>query len=132
LSLKQKTFKGVVWSGSEKLGIQGIQFILGIILARLLSPKDFGLLGLLTIFIALAQTFIDSGFNVGLVRKKDADDKDFSTVFWFNIIVALISYLLLFIASPYIADFYDQPILKTHHQFFRGNSDYDPYKKNRF
>ena len=110
-TLKQKTYKGVLWSGSEKFGTQAIQFVFGVFLARILSPADFGLIGMLTIFITLAQVFIDSGFHIGLIRKNDAKDEDFSTVFWFNFTFSFIVYGILFGLSPYIAAFYDQPIL---------------------
>ena len=110
-TLKQKTFKGVLWSGGERFGTQAIQFVFGIFLARILTPADFGLIGMLAVFIALAQTFIDSGFSIGLIRKHDATNVDYSTVFWFNMIVSFFAYGVLFVSSPYIAAFYKQPIL---------------------
>lgn len=110
-SLKKKTFTGVIWNASERFGTQALQFVVGIILARLLVPADFGIIGMLTIFIVLSQTFIDSGFSIALIRKNDASNIDFSTVFWFNVIVAFLVYCILFIVSPYIAIFYNQPIL---------------------
>lgn len=110
-SLKQQAVTGIFWSSIERFSAQGIQFIIGVIIARLLLPEDYGLIGMLTIFMAISNTFIDSGFSTALIQKKDRDEKDFSTVFYFNIVVAIIVYLLLFLISPLIASFYKQPIL---------------------
>lgn len=95
-----KTVKSVVWSAVERLSSQGIQFVMGIIIARLLLPSDYGVVAMLTIFLALAQTFVDSGFGTALVQKKDRTETDYSTVFIFNIVVALLVYLLLFLRLP--------------------------------
>jgi len=110
-NLKQQFTKGILWSAIERFSAQGIQFILGIILARILLPKDYGLIGMLTIFLAVSITFVDSGFAAALVQKKDRDEKDYSTVFYFNILVALVFYLALFFTAPLIANFYNQPLL---------------------
>ena len=110
-SLKQQTAKGFLWSGIERFSIQGLRFILGLVLARLLLPADYGLIGMLTIFLAISQTFIDSGFTRALIQKKDRDETDYSTAFFFNIGVGIFFYLLLFIGAPYIAKFYDTPEL---------------------
>lgn len=110
-SLKSQATKGMLWSALEKFSVQGIQFILGIILARLLMPSDYGLIGMLAIFIAISQWFIDSGFSTALIQKKNRTNIDFSTVFYFNIAVSVILYLLLFFASPLISRFYAQPQL---------------------
>jgi len=110
-ALKQKAAKGVLWSAIERFSAQGVQFVLGIIVARLLLPSDYGLIGMLAIFMAISQTFIDSGFGTALIQKKDRDELDFSTTFYFNIIVALFFYGVLFVSAPLIADFYKQPIL---------------------
>ena len=111
MTLKQKAVKGLFWSSVERFSAQGIQFVLGIILARLLSPEDYGLIGMLTIFLAISQTFVDSGFSTALIQKKDRDEKDYATVFYFNIVVASLVYFLLFSAAPSIANFYEQPLL---------------------
>jgi len=111
-SLKQKTVSGIVWSSFERLSVQGIQFFIMIIMARLLLPSDYGLIGMLAIFIAISQSFIDSGFSNALIRKYDRTEIDFSTVFYFNVIVGLFFYLLLFFASPAIARFYNAPSLE--------------------
>ena len=110
-SLKAKTLKGVVWSSVERFSVAGLNFIFGLILARILAPSDYGVIAMLAIFMSLAQTFIDSGFSNALIRKPDRTEKDNATTFYFNIVVGLICYLLLFFCSPLIADFYDTPIL---------------------
>ena len=111
-NVKSETLKGVKWSAVEKITFQGLQFLIGLILARLLSPEDFGVIGMITIFIALSQSIIDSGFANALIRKKDRTQEDYSTVFYFNIIVGIICYCILFFSAPWIADFFNTPILK--------------------
>lgn len=99
------------WSVTERFGNQGIQFLIGLMLARLLMPEDYGLLGMLLIFISIAQVFVDGGFSAALIRRKEVSDQDYSTVFWFNLGVALLCYLIIYTTSPFIADFYDEPLL---------------------
>lgn len=111
-SLKEKTVKGVVWSSVDRFFSQGIQFIFSILIARLLLPSDYGTVAMLNIFLAISQTFIDSGFGTALIRKIDRTEEDFSTVFYFNIAVALVFYGVLWLTAPYIADFYEIPLLK--------------------
>jgi len=113
MSLKQKTVSGIFWSSIERFSIQGVQFVLGIIMARLLAPGDFGIVGMLTIFLAVSQSIIDSGFSNALIRKKNRTETDFSTVFYFNIVIGLFFYFILFFTSPYIAAFYNTPILES-------------------
>lgn len=110
-SLKSKTAKGVIWSSIERFSTQGIQFLIMIIMARLLTPKDYGLIGMVAIFLAVSQSLIDSGFSQALIRKQNRTDVDNSTVFYFNIVVSSILYIILFICAPFVADFYDQPEL---------------------
>jgi O-antigen/teichoic acid export membrane protein len=105
--------KGILWSAIERFSTQGALFVLSIILARIIAPHNFGLLAMLSIFIEIANTFVDSGFSKALVQKQDRTEKDFSTVFFFNIIISIIIYLVLFLTSPYIAAFYNEPILET-------------------
>lgn len=112
-SLKSKTVKGVVWSSVERFSTQGVQFLIMIIMARLLTPKDYGLIGMLAIFLAVAQSLIDSGFSQALIRKQNRTDVDNSTVFYFNIVVSSALYLILFISAPFVADFYNQPELTS-------------------
>lgn len=101
----------MMWTGIERLGTQLIQFIIGIIIARILLPRDYGLIGMLAIFMGIAQTFLDSGFSNALIQKKNRNAIDYSTVFYFSIIVGSILYMVLYIGAPYIADFYEQPSL---------------------
>lgn len=110
-SLKQKTVKGVFWSSVERFSVQGIQFLVMIIMARLLTPKDYGLVGMVAIFIAIAQSLVDSGFSQALIRKQNRTEIDNSTVFYFNIVVGVLLYFILFAIAPWIADFYDSPEL---------------------
>lgn len=110
-SLKSQAVKGVVWSAVERFSVQGIQFVLSIIIARLVAPSEYGLIAMLGIFLAIAQTFLDSGFSNALIQKKDRTEEDFSTVFYFNIVVSLVVYLILFLSAPYIALFYKEPLL---------------------
>lgn len=110
-SLKKQTINGIIWSGIERFSVQGIQFLIMIIMARLLTPKDYGLVGMLTVFIAIAQTFIDSGFSQALIRKQNRTETDNSTVFYFNIGVGICIYILFYIIAPFISKFYDTPEL---------------------
>lgn len=111
MSIKQQVTKSVFWSAVERFSVQGIQFLLSIIIARLLLPTDYGLIAMLSIFMAIAQTFIDSGFANALIQKKDRTDADYSTVFYFNIVVSALVYLILYISSPWIAEFYEEELL---------------------
>ena len=110
--LKDKAISGVKWNAIGRFSTQGVNFIIGSILARLLSPSDYGVVGMVGIFFAIAQTFIDSGFGSALIRKNDCNDADYSTAFYFNIIVAIVCSICLSLVSPYIADFFNTPILK--------------------
>ena len=110
--IKHQTITGIKWSAIERISIHGITFVLGLIMARLLTPTDYGIIGILGIFMAIAQTFIDSGFGNALVRKLDRTEYDLNTVFYFNIVVSLLCYTILFLSAPAIADFFDQPILR--------------------
>lgn len=111
VSIKQETVKGVFWSGIEKFSDQGLRFTVGLVLARLLTPNDFGLVAMLTIFFSISETFIDSGFGTALIRKQNRTEKDFSTVFYFNIVVSFIFYTILFIFAPWVAVFFHASIL---------------------
>lgn len=106
LDIREKTINGVLWSLVERFSVQGIQFVIMIIMARVLSPADYGLVGMLTIFLAVSQSLVDSGFVQSLIRKKDRTEVDNSTVFYFNIIAGIFLYLVLFFSAPFIADFY--------------------------
>lgn len=110
-SLKHKTLKGTVWSSLERFSVQGVGFVVMIIMARILTPDDYGLVAMLTIFIAISQSLVDSGFSQALIRKQDRSETDNSTVFFFNIGVGLALYIILFLCAPLIARFYNEPIL---------------------
>ena len=110
-SSNTKVVKGMAWTLIERLSIQVCHFIIGIILARVLMPSDYGIVGMLSIFMAVAQSLLDSGFNRALIQKKDRTNVDYSTVFYFNLAIAIGLYLVLFFAAPYIASFYRTPIL---------------------
>lgn len=111
--LKNKVMSGMIWKFSERIGAQGISFIVQIVLARILDPDAFGVIALVTIFITLSNVFVTSGFASALVQKKDADDLDFSTVFYYSLAFSLVIYAALFFAAPLIANFYGQPILTS-------------------
>ena len=110
-SVKEDTIKSVKWTALEKISVQGIQFALGVIMARLLTPEDYGTVGMLAIFIAISATFIDSGFSNALIRKIDRTEADYCTVFYFNIAIAVACYGVLFIAAPWVAEFFHIPLL---------------------
>lgn len=105
-SLKDKTVKGVAWSGIDNVAQFGVSFIVGIILARLLSPDDYGLIGIIGIFTTVCQTLINAGFTTALIRKKDAIEDDYNTVFIVNLTMSLLLYAVIFVSSPLIADFF--------------------------
>ena len=101
--------KALGWKLLERFGVQGIQFILQIILARILTPEHYGTLSMMIVFTNLANVFIQSGFNTALVRKKDVDEDDYSSVFWASLAIATIIYIILFFTAPVIARFYEMP-----------------------
>jgi len=110
-TLKEKTISGLTWSFTDNLFNVVIQAIIGIILARLLSPEEFGLIGMTAIFIAISQLFIDSGFSSSLIRKKNCSQNDYSTIFYFNLAAGIIFYLILFILAKPISAFFNEPRL---------------------
>lgn len=109
--IKKKTINAVIWNAIEKFLVKGSSFFISIVLARLLSPTDYGLIGMLTIFIALSTIFIESGFAKALIQKRDCTDVDYSTAFYSNLGLSLLIYVLLVIVAPWIADFYEEPQL---------------------
>ncbi len=110
-SLKQKTKKGLYWQFLNQFSNYGIQFIIGIFMARLLTPEDYGITALPAVFISIASIFIDCGFGGAIIRKPDLKEEDISTAFYYSACVGAICYVLLFFSAPYIASFYDVPIL---------------------
>ena len=110
-SVRSQLLHGVAWNFIEKVLMRGASFVIGIILARLLSPSDFGLIGMLAIFVAISNVFIEGGLAKALIQRKDCQDIDFSTAFVANVSMSLVIYVVLFLTAPLIADFYDEPIL---------------------
>lgn len=110
-SLKNKTVKGVGWSFIDNLSSSGITFLVGLVLARLLTPSEYGIMAILTIFIAVSNSIVDSGFSNALIRKTDARRVDYNTVFLFNLLVSGLLYVVLFLAAPAISRFFKEPLL---------------------
>lgn len=106
-TVKNSILKNFIWRFAERCGAQLVTFIVSIVLARILAPEDYGTIALVTVFTTILQVFVDSGLGTALIQKKDADDLDFSSVFYFNFAVCLILYLGMFIAAPFIAKFYN-------------------------
>ena len=105
------TIQNFFWRFAERCGAQLVTFIVSIVLARILAPEDYGTIALVTVFTTIMQVFVDSGLGIALIQKKDADDLDFSSVFYFNFAVCIVLYALMFLAAPYIAKFYDDNTL---------------------
>lgn len=110
-NLKRKAASGFFWSMLEGIFSQGLGMIFGIILARMLSPGEFGILGMITIFISIAQVFVDSGLSQALIRKQNCTQRDYSTIFWVNIFLGILFYFIIWISAPYISEFFDKPVL---------------------
>jgi len=112
-NLRKKTINGLIWSFTDQFGVYFIRFGFSIWITRLLSPKDFGLIGLIAIFISVGQMFSESGLQMALIQKKETDSKDFSTVFWFSISISFFVYILIFLFAGSISDFFNEPQLKA-------------------
>lgn len=110
-NLKQKAASGMVWTALQKYSTMFIQFISGIILARLLTPHDYGCIGMLSIFMVLAENFIDGGFGSALIQRKHPTQEDYSTIFFWNLGMAVLLYAVLYLSAPAIARFYNIPLL---------------------
>lgn len=110
--LQKKTTNSLKWSAIERLTTQAVQLSVMLVLGRMLGPTVFGLIGMLAVFIAISQTLVDSGFSNALIRKKVKTESDYSTTFYFNIFISFLCYTILYISSPYIAEFYKQPQLE--------------------
>lgn len=113
MSLKKKAVSGLFWTFSQQFSVQIINFVVQIFLARILMPSDFGLIAMLAVFMSVGTTLMDSGLTSSLIRTENPDQKDYSTVFFMNLAGSLLVYLVLVIASPFIADFYKQPVLEN-------------------
>ena len=110
-SLKSKTVRGVGWSFADNIASAGVSFLVGLILANLLTPEEYGILAIIMIFIAVSNSIIDSGFSSALIRKTDCKPIDYNTTFYFNLGVSIILYFILYITAPYIAEFFHEPVL---------------------
>lgn len=111
-NLKSKIFSGLFWRFGERIVAQLVSFMITIILSRILGPSEYGAIALTNVFIIIANVFVVSGFGNALIQKKDADNLDFSSVFYFNIVFSLFLYMILFISAPSVAVFYEMPVLK--------------------
>ncbi len=109
--MDSKSKNAIIWTAIERFSVQGVQFVLGLVIARILSPDDYGLVAMLGIFTAVAQSFVDSGFGSALIQKRDRTDVDYTTVFFFNLLVSILCYLILCFSAGAIARFYEQPEL---------------------
>ena len=109
--IKKQLVSGLLWNALEKFLLQGVTFFIGIILARLLSPSDFGLIGMLSVFLYIINAFVNSGLNSALVQKHNCSSLDYSTVFTVNLVIAITGAVILFFAAPSIANFYHEPLL---------------------
>lgn len=107
-TLKDKTIKGVWWSFADNISGSGVSFLVGLILARILSPEEYGVMAMIAIFIAISNSIIDSGFSSALIRKIDVKDTDYNTVFYFNIVISICLYILLWICAPAISRFFSR------------------------
>lgn len=112
-SLKKKTIGGFIWRLAEAGGAQAVSFVVSIVLARLLDPSDYGAISLITVFTNILAVFINSGMGTALIQKKDADDLDYSSLFYFNMMMCLTLYGVMFVSAPYIANFYNMPELTS-------------------
>lgn len=113
MSLKNQAIKGFGWTAFEGVFSQGVIFLVGIVLARLLTPEDFGLIGIVTVFIAITGAFVEGGFSEALIRKRNVDKIDFSTVFYTNLGISLALYVLLLMCSTFISNYFEEPELKS-------------------
>lgn len=110
-SIKSKAVKGVGWSFADNIFNQGITFLVGLVLARLLTPEEYGLIGIIMIFISVFNSIVDSGFSSALIRKNNVKDEDYNTVFITNMSISVVLFLVMFVSAPLIARFFNQPLL---------------------
>jgi len=111
MMVQKKIISGLAWSSIERFSVQGAQFVIQVIIARILVPEDYGIIAILVVFLAIFQIFIDSGFSSALVQKHDRSEVDYSTVFYFSVGISIILFFAFFFLAPVIADFYEMPIL---------------------
>ena len=110
-SLKNKAVHGAKWSFIDNIANYGVAFVVGLILARLLTPAEYGIMAMIAIFIAISNSIIDSGFSNALIRKVNIERIDYNTVFFFNLVVSVVLYVLLYATAPFISTFFKEPIL---------------------
>ena len=111
MSLKKQAASGMIWTFSQQFGNQLINFVVSIFLARLLLPEEFGLIGMISVFVGVGNALLNAGLTNSLIRSKDLDERDYSTVFFFNLVASILIYIVIYFVAPLIAKFYDQPIL---------------------
>ena len=111
MNIREKAVNSVLWSLGERFSVQGIKFIMFIILARLLSPEDFGLFGIISVFLLLADVFVDGGFGLAYIQKQEVNDLDANTVFYSNFVISIIFYLIIWLVAPFVSSFYSEPRL---------------------
>lgn len=111
--IKSQMTSGMVWKFAERFIAQGVSFVVSLVLARILMPEDYGAVAIINVFIAIADVLLSSGLNTSLIQKKDADELEFSTIFYLNLSFSIILYMILFIFAPYLAKIYKMPILKS-------------------
>lgn len=112
-SLGKKTVSGIIWSLIQRFGVMFVSFLTNVILARILTPDDFGTIGMLLIFLSVANTFVDGGFAAALIQKKNPSQEDYSTIFYWNLFVSVLLVGILYFCAPYIASFYKMPLLDS-------------------
>ena len=112
-NLSGKAAKGAVWSTIDRFGMMVLIFSVNLVLARLLTPADFGIIGMLAIFMSVSQVFVDGGFGSALIQKKQPSQSDYSTVFYWNLMISIGLYICLFIISPWVGEFYRMPLLSS-------------------
>ena len=110
MSIRDSAITGVLWSTASRFFILAFEFIIGIVLARLLTPDDFGLVGMITLFFVLSETLVNSGFSQALVRKLHCSEEDYATAFFFNLSVSVILFILLYFLAPFISIFFEKKI----------------------
>ena len=129
---KKKIASSFIWTLLEKIGSQGLQFVISIYLARILLPEDYGIVALIQIFIQIANVFVIDGFSTALIQKKESDELDFSSVFWMQSIISILLYILLFVSAPFIAVFYEQETLTKVIRIFALSFFYTPLHSCQF
>lgn len=111
ITSKKNVISNILWRLAERCGAQGVSFVVSLILARLLLPEAYGVVSLITVFTTILNLFIDSGFKNALIQKKEVDQLDYSTVFYFNVLMGILLYGIIFAGAPFIAQFYDRPYM---------------------